>query len=335
MEDAASLRELIAHSVRVLESPDYSRDQIEGSLEGTQGVDRRLIADGTYYVREAIEGSGEPLLVGCGGWSQRKTLYGSDSRATARMSCSIRPWTLRFALFCAPAMDATWNRDRNPRSVRAGRMRRRVSPFRNDRGAHGLAHVPGARIRRGRADSDSVAQRGFLPRGEARQNDTVGQGLNDLLPEGRVARSEQRVFAGVPAKKMRGAGVRGVVFAAGPDFVEEKRAGLVCAAVQIILQAAFLSARGAKQGAEFGFKQRFLAIPGAKQNDERHGAFRQFGDGWAVPFPNASPPFCGFLCFSFGHDGGDCTPTGRKSNRELSGAQLDCASRPASYSERH
>jgi len=99
-EDAASLRELIAYSVRVLESPDYSRDQIEGSLEGTQGVDRRLIADGTYYVREAIEGSGEPLLVGCGGWSQRKTLYGSDSRATARMSCSIRPWTLRrFALF--------------------------------------------------------------------------------------------------------------------------------------------------------------------------------------------------------------------------------------------
>ena len=80
-EDAASLRELIAYSVRVLESPDYSRDQIEGSLEGTQGLDRRLIADGTYYVREAIEGSGEPPLVGGGGWSQRKTLYGSDSRA--------------------------------------------------------------------------------------------------------------------------------------------------------------------------------------------------------------------------------------------------------------
>src|SRR6516225_6284326 len=80
-EDAASLRELIAYSVRVLESPDYSRDQIEGSLEGTQGVDRRLIADGTCDVREAIEGSGEPLLGGGGGWSQRKTLYGSESRA--------------------------------------------------------------------------------------------------------------------------------------------------------------------------------------------------------------------------------------------------------------
>ena len=58
-EDAASLRELIAHSVRVVESPDYSRRQIEGSLEGTQG-DTRLIVDGTYYVAEAIKGSGEP-----------------------------------------------------------------------------------------------------------------------------------------------------------------------------------------------------------------------------------------------------------------------------------
>jgi hypothetical protein len=79
-----SLRELIAHSVRALESRDYSRDQIEGSLEGTEGVDTRLIADRTYYVAEAIKGSGEPPLVGCGGWSRRKTLYGSDSRADRR-----------------------------------------------------------------------------------------------------------------------------------------------------------------------------------------------------------------------------------------------------------
>ena len=80
-EDTPSLRELIALSVRVLQSPDYSREQIEGSLEGTQGVDTRLIADGTYYVAEVPQDAGEPLLVGCGGWSKRKTLYGSDFRA--------------------------------------------------------------------------------------------------------------------------------------------------------------------------------------------------------------------------------------------------------------
>ena len=76
-----SLRELIALSVRVLQGPDYSREQIEGSLEGTQGVDTRLIAEGSYYVAEARLDAGEPLLVGCGGWSKRKTLYGSDIRA--------------------------------------------------------------------------------------------------------------------------------------------------------------------------------------------------------------------------------------------------------------
>jgi len=40
-----------------------------------------LIADETYFVAEAIGDFGERVLVGCGGWSKRKTLYGSDSRA--------------------------------------------------------------------------------------------------------------------------------------------------------------------------------------------------------------------------------------------------------------
>src|SRR3974377_733232 len=79
-EDTPSLRELIALSVRVLQSPDYSREQIEGSLEGTQGVDTRLIADGTYYVAEARRDAGEPLLVGCGGWGEKKKTYRSHHK---------------------------------------------------------------------------------------------------------------------------------------------------------------------------------------------------------------------------------------------------------------
>ena len=139
-----------------------------------------------------------------------------------------------------------------------------------------------------------------------------------MLPERGVARGQQRIFAGVPAQKVRSAGVSGVVFAAGPDFVEEESARPVCAAMQVVLQAALLFSGGADQGAEFGFKQRFLAISGAKQDDEGNCAFRQFGDRCAAPFQSTSAPFCGFLCPSFGHDGGDCTPTGWKSNRELS-----------------
>lgn len=82
------LRELIEASVRGLQAEDYTPAQIEGALKTVFGVDSQLIADGTYLVAEAIPDGTErtetknagagPLIVGCGGWSKRKTLYGSD-----------------------------------------------------------------------------------------------------------------------------------------------------------------------------------------------------------------------------------------------------------------
>jgi GNAT superfamily N-acetyltransferase len=74
------LREIIDASVRGLQANDYSPAQIEGALRSVYGVDSQLIADGTYLVVEEPTETG-PVIVACGGWSKRKTLYGGDQYA--------------------------------------------------------------------------------------------------------------------------------------------------------------------------------------------------------------------------------------------------------------
>jgi GNAT superfamily N-acetyltransferase len=80
--DIPVLQGLIDASVRGLQAQDYTLAQIEGALKTVFGVDSQLIADGTYLVAEAvpsgIENAAASLIVGCGGWSKRKTLYGGD-----------------------------------------------------------------------------------------------------------------------------------------------------------------------------------------------------------------------------------------------------------------
>jgi GNAT superfamily N-acetyltransferase len=79
--DIPLLRELIEASVRGLQAGDYSPAQLESALRTVYGVDTQLIADGTYFAAEAVESSQGVQLVGCGGWSKRKTLYGGDQFA--------------------------------------------------------------------------------------------------------------------------------------------------------------------------------------------------------------------------------------------------------------
>jgi GNAT superfamily N-acetyltransferase len=77
--DVPVLRELINASVRRLQSSDYSPAQIDAALRTVFGVDSQLIADGTYLLVEAIVDSNkQPVIVACGGWSKRKTLFGGD-----------------------------------------------------------------------------------------------------------------------------------------------------------------------------------------------------------------------------------------------------------------
>ncbi|MEP7015641.1 MAG: GNAT family N-acetyltransferase [Verrucomicrobiota bacterium] len=71
--DIPALEILIPLSVRGLQAATYSPAQMEAALGSVFGVDRQLITDGTYF---AIENSEQ--LIGCGGWSRRRTVFGSD-----------------------------------------------------------------------------------------------------------------------------------------------------------------------------------------------------------------------------------------------------------------
>jgi GNAT superfamily N-acetyltransferase len=81
VRDIPSLKELIEASVRGLQAGDYSSAQLESALKTVYGVDTQLISDRTYFAVEETESREKPLLIGCGGWSKRKTLYGGDQWA--------------------------------------------------------------------------------------------------------------------------------------------------------------------------------------------------------------------------------------------------------------
>jgi GNAT superfamily N-acetyltransferase len=74
--DIPAMQSLIARSAHGLSAGDYSAAQVDGALAGAFGVDTQLLRDRTYFVVQAGE-----ELVGCGGWSWRRTLFGSDARA--------------------------------------------------------------------------------------------------------------------------------------------------------------------------------------------------------------------------------------------------------------
>ncbi len=71
--DVPRLSQLIPDSARALSNGYYTERQIESAIAHIFGVDSQLIADGTYFVVTDDE-----VIVGCGGWSKRRTLYGGD-----------------------------------------------------------------------------------------------------------------------------------------------------------------------------------------------------------------------------------------------------------------
>lgn len=83
--DIPALEKLIALSSHGLRANYYSAAQIEGALGSVFGVDRQLIRDRTYFAVEFRD-----QLIGCGGWSKRKTLFGSDHQ-TGRDDAELDP----------------------------------------------------------------------------------------------------------------------------------------------------------------------------------------------------------------------------------------------------
>lgn len=72
-KDIPAIAELIPASVRELQAAHYTQAQREAAIGTVFGVDAQLVRDRTYFV---VEEDGR--IVGCGGWSRRLSLCGSD-----------------------------------------------------------------------------------------------------------------------------------------------------------------------------------------------------------------------------------------------------------------
>ena len=84
--DIPAIAALIGISVRTLQAQHYSSAQMDAALGPVFGIDRELIRDGTYFVAEH-----NGALLGCGGWSRRQSLFGSDAGRTAAQSTLLDP----------------------------------------------------------------------------------------------------------------------------------------------------------------------------------------------------------------------------------------------------
>ncbi len=156
--DGRAIENLIARSIRHLGLGDYTPEQIELALEGAFGLDTQLLEDGTYYVADT-----GGTLVGCGGWSFRRTLFGSDSNQQ------------RDANRLDPVVDAARIRAFfvDPVAARQGIGSAILARCEADALAHGfhraelMATLPGVRL---------YAARGY--RGDTRVRHPLGRGMS-------------------------------------------------------------------------------------------------------------------------------------------------------------
>lgn len=173
--DLPVLGALIAASARELSRGDYTEAQVEAALSGAFGVDTQLIRDGTYFV---IESDGR--IAGCGGWSRRRTLFGSDQRAD------------RDATELDPRVDAAKIRAFfiHPEFARRGFGTALLSRCEREAVSHGfrrfelMATLPGVRL---------YEARGYVPQPQIRW--PMGDGLDiEFVPMSKQAREPDEII---------------------------------------------------------------------------------------------------------------------------------------------
>lgn len=97
--DIPTLEAVMDAAIAELQRDFLTPEQIASSRM-IMGLDRQLIADGTYFV---VEHGGQ--VAGCGGWSRRATLYGGDhapGRNAALLDPATEPARVR-AMYTNPA----------------------------------------------------------------------------------------------------------------------------------------------------------------------------------------------------------------------------------------
>jgi len=98
--DRTRLEQLIVASARALSRGYYTDAETEAAITHVFGVDTDLVTDGSYMV--VLDGA---AIVGCGGWSRRKTLFGGDryaARTPGWLDPAIDAARIR-AFFIAPS----------------------------------------------------------------------------------------------------------------------------------------------------------------------------------------------------------------------------------------
>jgi GNAT superfamily N-acetyltransferase len=99
LDDIPALKLVMDAAIAELQR-DFLDDEQIASSRAIMGIDTQLVEDGTYFVVE-LDGQ----IAGCGGWSRRATLYGSDAtpgRSARLLDPATEPARVR-AMYTHPA----------------------------------------------------------------------------------------------------------------------------------------------------------------------------------------------------------------------------------------